>query len=213
MNTHKLAIFGANGRTGLHLVKQALDMGHIVTAIVRNPDSLPLNHKNLVVHKGDVLDPSSFQDVLPGHDAVISSLGIASDKPTTVFSDGIRNIITSMNANGIRRLVVVSALAVEVNPMMPWWMKFFIKNILQPLLRNIYADTLKMEHLIRETDLAWTIVRPPQLTDRNVTGRYREAIDHHLTRATKISRADLAHYILHNIDTKNTFRRTVEVAY
>jgi putative NADH-flavin reductase len=188
-------------------------MGYFVTAIVRNPDTLTLRHKNLVVHKGDVLDLPSFSGALEGHEAVISSLGIPSNKPTTIFSDGIQNIITGMKANGVHRLMVVSALAVEINANMPWWMKVFIKNILEPLLRDVYADTLKMEQIIRKTDLAWTIVRPPRLTNKKVTGHYREAIDDHLTHARIIARADLAHYMLHHVDTENTFRRTIEVAY
>ena len=212
MNTYKLVVFGANGRTGLQLVQQALDMGHTVTAIARNPSTLALRHKNLIVHKGDVLDLSSFQNSLANQDYVLSALGVASNKPTVVYSEGIRNIIEAMKIHQISRLIVVSSLAVEINPTMPSWMRFFIRYILQPLLSHIYADTLKMEEILMRSDVCWTIVRPPQLTNKSVTGRYRVAIDKHLPRALKISRSDLAHFLLHHLSSENTFRRKIEVA-
>lgn len=213
MNTYKIVIFGANGRTGLELVKQALEMGHFVTAVVRNPDTFALAHKNLFVHKGDVKDVSSFQDALQGHDAVISALGAASKEPTTVLSVGVRNIQIAMDAHCISRLIIVSALAVETNPTMAWWMKVFIKRVLQPILKNLYDDILRMEYMIKQTNLNWTIVRPPQLTDKKVTGRYRVAINDDLPGAAKISRADLAHYMLHHVKAENTYKATIELGY
>jgi len=213
MKTTRIAIFGASGRTGLQVVKQALDLGYSVTAIVRNPDAFPLRHERLDVRKGDVLNLSTFEDILMDHDAVISALGALSNKPTVLFSDGISNILAVMRKHHIHRVMAVSALAVEINSTMPLWMRIFIKNILQPLLRHIYADTLRMEQIIMKSDVEWTIVRPPQLTDKNASGIYRVAVGKNLANAKKISRADLAHYLLNNLSVHETFGKKVEVAY
>jgi len=212
MNSYKIAIFGASGKTGMQLVQQALDLGHSVTAIVRNPSQFTLGHKNLYVHQGDVLELNSFNHVMQGQDAIISALGATSTAPTTVFSEGIRNVIQSMNAHGISRVSVMSALAVEINPIMAWWQRLFIKYILQPILRNMYDDTLKMEYIMKQTALDWTIVRPPQLTNKGVTGNYRVEASNHLHGANKISRADVAHYMLRHLFDENTYRTTVEIA-
>jgi len=201
------------GRTGLQLAEQALNAGHFVTAVVRSPEKFTLGHKNLYVHKGDVLDLNSFNHVMKGHDVVLSTLGATSTAPTTVYSEGVRNIIQAMNVNGVSRVIVLSALAVEINPTMALWQRLFIKFILQPILKNMYADTLKMEYILKQARLDWTIIRPPQLTNSSVTGKYRVKVGTHLPRANKISRADLAHYMLHHLFDKSTYCNTVELAY
>ncbi len=213
MANYKLVVFGANGKTGREVVRQALDMGYEVTAVVRNPASLPLRHERLLVRQGDVLDLVTIQELLRGQDAVISALGVAASKPTTVFSDGVGNIIKAMNMHRISRLMVVSALAVEINTSMPLWTKLFIKYVLQPILENIYSDMRKMEYMLTQAELAWTIVRPPRLTDKKMIKYYRVSVGGHLNSAAKISRADLAHYLLNHLNDEDTFRKTVEVAY
>jgi len=213
MSTYRILIFGASGRTGLQLVEQALEAGHFVTAVVRSPEKFALGHKNLYVHKGDVLDLNSFNHVMKGHDVILSALGATSTAPTTVFSEGVRNMIQAMNVSGLSRLVVLSALAVEINPIMPWWQRLFIRYILQPILKNMYADTLKMEYILKQSRLDWTIMRPPQLVDKKVSGQYRVEVGNHLSGANRISRADLAHYIIHHLFDERIYRTTVEMAY
>ena len=213
MSTYRILIFGASGRTGLQLVEQALEAGYFVTAVVRRPEKFTLGHKNLYVHKGDVLDLNSFNHVMKGHDVILSALGATSTAPTTVFSEGVRNMIQAMNVSGLSRLVVLSALAVEINPIMPWWQRLFIRYILQPILKNMYADTLKMEYILKQSRLDWTIMRPPQLVDKKVSGQYRVEVGNHLSGANRISRADLAHYIIHHLFDERIYRTTVEMAY
>ncbi len=213
MSTYRILIFGASGRTGIQLVQQALEAGHFVTAVVRSPEKFTLGHKNLYVHKGDVLELNSFNHVMKGHDVILSAIGATSTAPTTVFSEGVRNIIQAMNVNGVSRLIVLSALAVEINPIMAWWQRLFIKYILQPILKNMYADTLKMEYILKQSRLDWTIMRPPQLTDKASTGKYRVEVGKHLPGANKISRADLAHYMLQHLFDERIYRTTVEMAY
>src|SRR5690625_3458500 len=108
----KLIVFGATGNTGIQLVKELLLDGHEVTAIVRQPDKLDVSEvcdKHLEIKKGDVLNPSTLQKAMVGKDAVLSVLGVNHRKPTTVYSEGIENIMNEMQNCGVKRLVCLSA--------------------------------------------------------------------------------------------------------
>src|SRR5947209_4729636 len=104
-----LLVIGATRHTGKHLVQQALAAGHTVTALARDPARLDVQHERLSVVRGDVLDPATLAPAMAGQDAVISSIGVTSRGPTTLYSDGMRHIIQAMHATGVKRLVAVSA--------------------------------------------------------------------------------------------------------
>jgi putative NADH-flavin reductase len=91
--------------------------------------------------------------------------------------------------------------------------RFFAKNILQKLLKHMYSDLRIMEQLIKESNTEWTIIRPPQLTDGVATGHYRFSVNAFLRNALKISRADVAHFMVHHIDDKSTYSGVVEIGY
>ncbi|MEO6869675.1 MAG: SDR family oxidoreductase [Ginsengibacter sp.] len=210
----QIIIFGATGGTGKLLAEQALQKGFGVTVIVRNTKLFYLQHQNLQIIKGDVFNASTFEKCMQGKDAVISCLGVGnSKKPTTVYSEGISNIIASMKKNSVCRLICISAGAVDVPPKGNIMTKFFIKHLLQRIFKNLYSDMLVMEKLVKATDLNYTIVRPPWLRNTKLTRKYRVAVSEHLHNPTKISRADLAHYLVNNIDTVQTFKKTIELSY
>jgi putative NADH-flavin reductase len=213
----KLLIIGANGGIGYQCVKRALDTGHFVTAVVRNPENLPLKHANLQVVRGDVTQPFSFSEHYTGKDAVISAIGVSGglfgDRPTVLYSSGAKNIIHEMQQAGIRRVFFISASAVEISPLLPFFARFVSKYILQKLLKYMYSDLLRMEHLVKASGVDWTIIRPPQLSDKARTGQYRMAINQFLKNGLKISRADIADFILSHLLAYDTFRSTVEIAY
>jgi putative NADH-flavin reductase len=191
----KIIVFGATGGTGKLVVELALQVGHEVTVVVRNPDRFTLRHQNLKILKGDVFQPHTFKDALAGNDVVVSCLGIQKREATTVYSEGITNIIEAMKAGGIERIICLSAGAVIVPPKGSIMTKFFIKNLLQKIFGHLYSDMLVMEKIVKgTTDLDYTIIRPPWLRDTKHTGNYRVAINEHLSNPTKISRADLADY-------------------
>jgi putative NADH-flavin reductase len=100
-----------------------------------------------------------------------------------------------------------------VNPTHNVFVRFFTKYILQKILKNPFADLWRMEEIIKQSDLNWTIMRPPRLVDKNVTGVYRFAVNNVLKGATTISRADLAHFMLANIYNEAIYKATVEIAY
>ena len=213
----QVIVIGANGGIGRHCVEQALAAGHLVTAIVRNPAKISIEHRNLIVVQGDVLDPGSIQPHFSGKDAVISTIGVntglTSDRATTLYSAGALNIIQIMQASGVRRAFFISAAAVETNPLLPFLIRFVSKHIIQKLLKHMYADLRHMENEIRTTDLDWTIVRPPQLTNKAVTGQYRIAVNGFLKNGLKISRADTAHFMLAHVLDTATYQSVVEIAY
>jgi putative NADH-flavin reductase len=209
----KIIIFGATGGTGKLLVEQALAAGHEVTIVIRNPSAFTLQHQYLTIIQGDVFQISTFENALKGKDVVISCLGIQKREPTTVYSDGISNIIKVMAQHQVNRLICLSAGAVVVPPNGSFMTKFFIKNILQRIFKYLYADMLVMEKILKATTLNYTIVRPPWLRDTKHTGKYRIAINEHLANPSKMSRADLADFIIHHIDNTQIFQSTVELSY
>ena len=211
-----ILIIGANGGIGRQAVDQALSAGHRVTALLRNPAKLPLTHSNLKIVQADVTQPVSLLNLFTGHDVIISAVGVSGgfkDPPTNLYSQGAQNILREMEQSGVRRAFFISASAVETNPLLPFFIRLASKYIIQKLLANMYTDLRLMETLIKETDLDWTIVRPPQLTDSKVTGHYRIAVNRFLKNGLKLSRADTVHFMLSHIQSEDVFRSVVEIGY
>jgi len=208
-----ILIIGANGGIGRQTVLMALKAGHKVTAMVRSAAKLALTHPNLQVVTGDIWRPETFKQYLAGKDAVISAIGEQMDKPTTLYSAGNANLLMTMKDMGANRAFFISASAIEISPVQPFIVKLATKYIVQRLFGHGYADQRIMERLIKESNINWTIVRPPRLIDKPATGKYRVAINSFLKNCLKISRADVAHFMIHNITNPATYKATVEVAY
>jgi putative NADH-flavin reductase len=209
----KIIVFGASGGTGKQVVEQALHRGHHITAVVRNPKSITLRHERLEIIKGDVFRPDTFEKAINGKDVIISCLGIQKQEPTTLYSEGISNILKAMQTAGAHRIVCLSAAAVIVPPKSSFLMKFVTKNILQRIFRHSYADMLIMEKIVRESNLDWTIIRPPWLRNSRHTRIYRTTINEPLHNPSKLSRADLADYIVNHLNDERTFKALVEISY
>jgi putative NADH-flavin reductase len=208
----KLIVFGSTGGIGRNIVQQALNEGHYVTAIARNPSALAIEHANLEIVKGDVFQPTTFCHSMKGQDAVLSAIGISSTKPTRVYSEGVSNIVKAMQKNDVQRIICISASAVVTSPELSFVVRMMTK-LLQRILRNMYSDLLKMEQVVKQTNLNWTIVRPPKLTKGKLQNKYRFAVNEWLPHCLSISRADLAHFMLQHVQDMNTYRSVVEVAY
>jgi putative NADH-flavin reductase len=208
-------IAGANGGIGRQVVQQALDGGHRVTALVRDPSKLAITHPSLLIVRGDVLAPNSFSDALRGQDLVVSALGLkkSGGEPVTLYSQGCANLFEAMDKQKITRFFCISASALDINPLFPWYLKFVTKYILQRLLKEMYADLRRMEAQVKGSKSDWTIIRPPRLTNGPLTGHYRIAVGTFLKNCLKISRADVGHYILHHVQDTASFRETVEIGY
>lgn len=206
----KLIIFGATGTLGRHLVKQALTQGHEVTAFSRNPAALDLEHENLSRYAGDVLNAESVMDAVQNHDAVLIALGAG--HKGTVRAVGTRHIVDAMQSQGIRKLVCMSSLgAGDSRPLL----NFFWKHIMFGLLlRKAMADHNAQEAIIRQTDIDWVIARPAAFTDGDATGDYRHGADLDGDKLKlKISRADVAGFLLKQLSDDRYLRQTPALSY
>jgi putative NADH-flavin reductase len=208
-----LTIFGATGASGTILTGQALAAGHDVTAIVRDPGRLAVPAQlRLRIVTASVMDPASIAPALEGTDAVISAIGPRGTGPTTVIQDSVRSIIQAMEKTGIRRFVEVSG-SIAADEGESSYMRYLVKPVARrTFLRHVCADMRAGEAEIRASDLDWTILRPPALTDKNATGTYRIAIDRNLPHGFTISRGDLAACVLALLDDPAVVHRHIAIA-
>jgi putative NADH-flavin reductase len=210
----KLAIFGATGGVGTQLVKIALEQGHTVTAIMRNPAkfTVPSSPGLHVVTVSDLADTERVQAAIAGCDAALSGVGPAGTKATTDASVPTRHILAALAAAGVERFVAVSAA--PVGPV-PEGDSFFNRRVMFPVTRKlfggIYGDLAVMERDIAASGLKWTVVRPPKLTDKPL-GEYRVEIGRNVPHGVFASRAEVAHAMLALLTDDRSIRQAVGVA-
>ncbi len=219
----KLTIFAATGGIGRQILEQAIAAGHDVTAVVRDPKKLS---EQVRVVRADLAaaDPAALESAIDEAGAVLSGLGPRSNAEAGVAAQGTQAIVRAMQATGVRRIVVVSAAPIGTVPS-PGRPKpprhdpgdgFFMRHLFSPLgkaaLRTHYADLARMEDVLRESGLDWTIVRPPRLTDKPLTGIYRTAYGQNLRGGWSVPRADVAHLMLRVLDQPETIKQVVGIA-
>jgi putative NADH-flavin reductase len=219
----KLTIFAATGGIGRQVLEQAVAAGHDVTAVVRIPKKLPGDARTVMADLA-VPDPAALESAVGGADAVLSGLGPRSNVEAGIASRGTRAIVRAMQATEVRRIVVVSAAPIGTvpSPGRPNPPKhdpgdgFFMRNLLGPLvkaaLRKHYADLALMEDVLRDSGLDWTVVRPPRLTDKPLTGTCRTAYGQNVRGGTRVSRADVAHLMLRALEQPGTIKQTIGIA-
>lgn len=195
----KLLIFGASGPTGQQLTRQALGRGHRVTAFVRRPARFPLVHPHLRVVAGDIGDSRAVAQAVPGHEAVLSALGTKVLRANTIVSDGVRHLLAALQAPGSpRRLVFLSSLGIGSSR---GQLGRFYNWVLIPfMLKHLFRDKEVQEDLIRRSALAWTLVRPAALTNGPAAGRYTAGFTEPTGLKVRISRADVAAFMLDAVE-------------
>lgn len=198
-STKAVAIFGATGRAGKHLVQQALDNGYQVRALVRDPSKLGPPHERLVVVQGSLGEIDRVEQAISGTDAVLSVLGPTSNKPTFEISQGTATIIEAMKKLGMTRLIVSAGAGVGDPDDTPGLFDTLINIALKVTARNVYEDMRKTVALVRQSGLDWTLVRVPRLTDGPATGQVRVGMVGAGT-GVNLSRADMAGFMLRQID-------------
>jgi putative NADH-flavin reductase len=212
MGRKRLLVLGPTGGTGQQVVVQALEAGHEVTAFARSPEKLPVQHERLRRVAGRLPDDAALlADETRGQDAVISALGRGmSLKSEQLIQRSVPPILAGMQAHGVRRLIFTSAIgvgdAVRDVPFIP-------RLMARVMLKDLYADKVIGEELIRRSGLDWTILQPAHLTNGPLTGRYRAGERLNLRGAPKISRADVAHFIVSHLDDSEYIRKAVVLAY
>lgn len=207
----KLIIFGATGSIGRHLVLEALAMDHKVTAFVRNPEKLnAMEHENLHIITGDVLDIATVFNAVIGQDAVLCSLGAGRNGYTR--SEGTQNIINAMEKTGIKRLICQTTLGAGDSKHN---LNFFWRYVMFGFfLKKAFEDHELQEKCIFNSQLDWTIVRPAAFTDGEATGKYEHGFSSEdKTLKLKISRADVALFMLMQLTTDEYLRKSPGLSY
>ncbi|RSS45734.1 NAD(P)-dependent oxidoreductase [Streptomyces sp. WAC08241] len=210
----RLTVFGATGGVGREVVRQALAAGHEVTAVVRNPARLAVTGTRLVVRRAeDLSDPGQLRAAVAGRDAVLSGLGARSRAGAGVAARLTRSVLAAMEAEKVRRLLVVSAAPLGPVPAGQALVDRAALAVVGAVLKDVYADLRAMEADLAASDADWTAVRPPRLTDGPGTGRYRTVVAGTPPRGRFLARADVAHAMLAMIDDPATVKQGVGVAY
>ncbi|MFG2790420.1 NAD(P)-dependent oxidoreductase [Streptomyces sp. NPDC048419] len=209
----KLTVFGATGGIGREIVRQALDAGHEVTAVVRDPARLSVTGERLEVFRDDLGDPEAVRPAAAGRDVVLSGLGARSRKDAGVAARLTRTVLRAMEAEGVRRLLVVSAGPVGPAPEGEGLLDRTARGIVSALLKDVYADLGEMEAELARSATDWTALRPPRLQNKPVTGVYRTVVGGFPAGGRFIARADVAHAMLAMAGDPGTVKQGVGVAY
>lgn len=190
-----LLVIGASQGIGLALVQQALQAGHQVTVIARNPDRLEIESVLLTVIKGSILDRDIIEPAVNGQDAVCITIGTKPTfKPVSVYSEGTKTVIGAMKESSCQRLLCVTGIGAGDSR---GHGGFFYDKIINPLLlKTIYEDKDRQELIVRQSGLDWEIVRPGLLNNGPLTGKYRVLTNLSGVKAGNISRADVADFML-----------------
>lgn len=208
----RVLVFGATGPTGTQVVSQALSRGHSVTAFVRDQARLSIKDERLLIEVGDATrDATEVGEAVGGQDTVISALGVgASFRSNHLIERCMQIIVPAMEQAGVRRFILLSAFGVGTSsrdaPLIP---RLFFRT----LLREVFADKLAAEDLVRKSGLEWTFVYPVMLTNGPLTEKYRVGDRLKLHGMSKISRADVAHFILEEAERRAFVRKTAVVSY
>ena len=212
-NRMRVLVIGATGGTGRELVRQALDLGHEVTAFVRKPTKLKIEHPHLRVAQGNVRDYASVEAAMRGQNAVLCALGHKRFFwPTRILSEGTRNILRAMKACNVPRFICESSLGVgnaAGRLGLPATL-FFV-----PLVLPFYFwDRVRQEKLVEESDVDWVIVRPTTLNNQPARGNYRHAPNlGSFILPTRIARADVADFMLKQLTDDDYVGSAVGVAW
>ena len=209
----RLTVFGANGGTGRAVVEQALDAGHVVTAVTRHPEQIALSHPALTVLRGDATISGDVRAAIDGSDAVLSALGVPySRQPITLYSRSAVRIADEMQRVGIRRLVAVTSSAVDpdAHPEGGIVGKVLIGPLIHRLGHTMYEDMSRMEEIVAGSDLDWTIFRPPALFDKAGPGPTNVSTEP--DRARFAARQDLAAEMLREVVAPHHLRRIVYIS-
>lgn len=188
----KIAIFGASGRTGKYLTLMALQQGLTVTALVRHPQDFELSHPQLIVVRGDVLNPADVATVIEGQEAVFSAIGEGIVPESFVRSRGVENIVNAMLVMGVKRGIFIAGTAVLQSengliidaPSFP------------EMYKPVAEEHRKVWTILQQSGLAWTLFCPPMIPDGVPDGQYEMQENFALPHMAHISTGNLAHAML-----------------
>ena len=204
-----LVVMGATGSTGLEIVRQAIEYGHSVTAFVRSPERLKPFRDRISVKQGNLLDAAELDPVIKGHDAVLSAFG-----PRVPIAKSDANLLrqfavaltTAMPRAGVRRVVLESVAFLFKDAIIP--PAYLLGRLFFP---GVVADASGMEKVLEKSGLDWTIARPPKLTPKPYTGKYRVREGHLPAFGFSISYADVADFMIKTVQNRSLIGKVVGV--
>lgn len=205
-----IAVFGASGRTGKPFVNKALQAGYAVIALVRTPASFPITHPSLKIIQGDILKAAEVNKTIAGTDAVVSLIGHVNRSAADLQTTATRHIVAAMKKHGVKRLISLTGGGVpdpnDQPKLVDKLFVFVMKNLAGKATRETLDDAVQHAALIRSTNLDWTIVRGPRLTEKPAKGAYRVG---YVGVGTGISltREDLADFIVKQLDDTTYVRK------
>ncbi|MBK9944533.1 MAG: SDR family oxidoreductase [Kouleothrix sp.] len=211
----RIVIFGATGPTGRALLAQALEQGHVVTAVARNPAALGIQHAHLTVLAGDVLDQASVVRAVANQDTVFWAVGSSNvppqrNTPSQVCTVGTQHILTAMQQQGVLRIISLSSWGVgDSMARVPLHFRYLILPL---VLGSDLADKARQEALLRQSDRDWTIVRPARLTNRPALGRYHAAEQLAFRWNGHLARVDLAAFMLRELAERRFVGKVAEIS-
>ena len=205
-------VFGASGKTGREVVRQALARGFNVAAFVRDTARLPLAHANLRLVKGEITDPKAVARAMEGHTCVISTLGVGLPlRHDPIVIEGVRTIARASEHASVERLLYMSFIGVRESRDAAG---FLLKQLAGTVLRHEVADHEEKEAAVAESLVDWTIVRPPKLTNGRLTASYRVGEDIEArSPLPMMSRADVADFMLRQLSDQSFIRKAVRILH
>lgn len=211
----KVVIFGATGFSGKAILKEALAKDYQVTILVRNPKAVNVQHKNLTIVEGNVLDNREVNKVLQNQDAVIQCLGVngkGDGKPTTFVSDANKIIMDEMSKSNVKRLIAMS-IAGSGNSInfVPWIVKKIALPYFMKWLQVLIDDKNRMEPMIMKTQLDWTIVRCAGILDKPAKGKVNDTLTGKGLKFS-ITLTDMAKFMVTQLEEKKYIKQTPSIS-
>ncbi len=208
----RIVIFGASGRTGRHLIVQALEQGHAVTAFARTPGKIQTRHEQLRIVQGNVHDPVVVERAVEGHEVVLCALGVNRDEPTTALAEGTRNILRAMEKHGVQRIIRVSAAGFLgeradflIGKILFWYFERYLKRLFDAMKRQ-YQE-------LEKSSMEWIAVRPFLLDEGPRQGHYRVVTDGIPSKGYRINTGDVAEFMLKQLVSHEYVHKAPAIAY
>ena len=206
----RVALLGGTGRIGSEVLDMLLADDHDVQVLARSAGSVR-PAAGLTVIEGDALDSASVAALVKGADAVVSALGPRGAKSPGLLGNAAANTVAAMNESGVRRLIAVSAAGAFIGADPD--IGALTKLILPRVFAKQFADVRRMEDVIRASDLEWTLVRPSRVVGGSATGRYRTRSDFPPQGGKKVSRADVAQFMVDALSQHSWIGAAPALAY
>jgi putative NADH-flavin reductase len=208
----RIALFGGSGGSGQAFLIQALEAGYSIRALARTPSKISQVHDHLEIIQGDVLNPDDVHKTMEDCDLVVSLFGQVKGSPPDLQTRGTHHIVEAMQKKGIQKIISLSGGGLPFEKDQPKFADKMIRGLMQLVARNMLVDAKGHAEVLRKSGLDWIVVRGPRLTDGPAKGSYQVGWVG-TTGGTQIRRADLAHFILQQVERDRFIHQMPFVSY